>query len=183
MPEIGEIRRAREIGRQGGNSFIWHACPGCGKERWVGLRNGQPESECCNLCQTKRVAFNRRGTRNLSCWRGGRYKDKNQGYIHQWLPLDDFFRPMANKAGYVMEHRLVIAKHLGRNLHLWEIVHHKNGKRDDNRLENLQLVSDLGHKQITKIEQRIKHLEDRVILLEAENALLRSEDNAILPRD
>jgi len=60
-----------------------------------------------------------------------------------------------------------LAKHLGRCLHLWEIVHHKGTKyppgtrenRADNRIENLQLVTDDRHKQISFLEAKINRLE------------------------
>ena len=93
-------------------------------------------------------------------WKGGRTKTK-AGYIRIRLYPDDFFYPMADSSGRVFEHRLVVAKALGRCLHLWEIVHHKNGfAKDDNRYpDTLQLVSDDRHKQISILERRIKQLE------------------------
>ena len=78
---------------------------------------------------------------------------------------------MANKSGHVKEHRLVVAKALGRCLHSWEIVHHKHSKypagsvedKQDNRYpENLKLVSDIGHKQTHLFERRISYLEGKV---------------------
>lgn len=170
-PEIGDIRQAIEIRRKGSLSYIWHACIDCGTERWVGLNHGDPQHLKCHSCSQK---GNKKG------WRNGHYKNAD-GYIMAYVKPNSFFTPMCSKnaLNHVLEHRLVVAKHLGRNLHSWEIVHHKNGIKDDNRVENLQLVSDDRHTQITILENRIKHLEKRVTLLEAENVLLQQEPRAV----
>jgi hypothetical protein len=46
---------------------------------------------------------------------------------------------MADKSNRCLEHRLVMSEFLGRTLLPGETVHHKNGDRQDNRIENLQL--------------------------------------------
>lgn len=63
------------------------------------------------------------------------------GYVACYVPADHEFASMRYTGGYVLEHRLVMAEALGRALRSDETVHHINGVRDDNRLENLQLRS------------------------------------------
>lgn len=71
-------------------------------------------------------------------WKGGRSLNAD-GYMLVLVRPDDPFAEMRNAAGYVLEHRLVMARKLGRPLGKDETVHHKNGNRADNRVTNLEL--------------------------------------------
>lgn len=76
-----------------------------------------------------------------------RYKDGRiarphvSGYILERCPA----HPNAHPDCYVLQHRLVMELHLGRFLDRKEVVHHKNQKKDDNRLENLEVLDPRYH--------------------------------------
>jgi transposase-like protein len=72
-------------------------------------------------------------------WRGGRFIDR-QGYVRVKIPDEHAHLVRAPIDGaYALEHRLIMAVAMGRPLRRTETVHHVNGDKTDNRLENLQL--------------------------------------------
>lgn len=147
MPEIGEIKHGREIGFKHDGKRIWIACADCGKERWVALIKREPAYKICRSCDGKKRigtnGFQQIGDKSHK-WKGGR-TETEEGYILIVLPPDNFFYPMARANGYVFEHRLVIAQSLGRCLQPNEVVHHKNGIKDDNHEGNLELTTQTHH--------------------------------------
>lgn len=84
-------------------------------------------------------------------YRSGRFTDKC-GYVQIWMPQ----HPNARLGGYIHEHRLVISNSVGRPLHSFETVHHKNGDRSDNRIENLELWSSVQPSG-QRVEDKLKY--------------------------
>jgi hypothetical protein len=110
---------------------------------------------------------------NSGTWKGG-IDHRGKGYIAVKVPKDDFFYPMADHHGYVLEHRLIMAKYMHRCLLPWEVVHHKNGMKNDNRIGNLEVLpSRTKHYSLEKLVKMIKKLENKVEKLEKENRLLK----------
>jgi ribosomal protein L37AE/L43A len=176
-PELGDVRKGRELGYdvpRSHRNYIWHPCPVCKIPRWVSVVRGKPESNRCNQCKWD----GRKGNKHPN-WINTDRRHNFRGYVMVRLSPDDFFYPTCSRRGWIFEHRLVVAKSLGRNLHLWEIVHHKNHIRDDNKLENLQLISDDKHKQFTALELKIDRLLTKQDELMAEIKLLRFENKQL----
>lgn len=72
---------------------------------------------------------------------GGHEKKRGDGYIAVYVPN----HPRCRADGYVMKHILVVEKSIGRYLNDGECVHHINHIRDDNRIENLKLMTISDH--------------------------------------
>ncbi len=87
------------------------------------------------------------------------------------IPIQEreLFKEMFSKRGNCHEHRLVMARKIGRSLKSTEIVHHLNGIKRDNRIENLELLEskkdhhtgygDKVYQELEEAKARIRELE------------------------
>ena len=78
----------------------------------------------------------------------------HHGYRHISVPKK--LRHLSGGKTKIAEHRFVMAQHLGASPDLRRVVHHINGKRTDNRLENLELWS-TSHPSRQRVEDLLAY--------------------------
>ena len=116
----------KKIDKKGSN------CPS-----WGG---GNPKCEDCNVALNTRNRYVKRCRKcfNIYYEKIGRHPPNFKG---SQMKNGYRVRYISRKYPKMLEHRYIMEQHLGRKLLEHEIVHHLNGIRDDNRTENLELVS------------------------------------------
>lgn len=116
-------------------------CEECGKRHRT-----YPGTQKCRKCRTNQ------GSRGLT----------NRGYVWIRLPPEDPMTVMNEATGHVVEHRLVMARHLGRPLLSTEVVHHRNHNLTDNRLQNLRLMTQSEHAKLHRRELKRRKVEQQL---------------------
>lgn len=162
-----------------GIQYIWVTCPDCGKRRRVhagSFKHNRSSPKCFTHGHMERWKKQRAIERGRKvCFNSKTYNKYWQVHIAA-LPPDqaEIAKPMANKQGYVFEHRLVMALHLKRPLLPYEIVHHKDGNGQNNQIENLELFVKSHHNGSGNYYQQYQEALTRIRDLEKEIAHLRS---------
>jgi len=121
-------------------------CKMCGKtvRKYVEPFKQKLSSYTQEFCD-RTCAGHFRVQRNHPNWKGGMHESEGYRYIH----CPDHPSVKSKRRKYVLEHRLVMEKHLGRYLTDDEVVHHDNDDGLDNRIGNLILCRNQSeHKKI-----------------------------------
>lgn len=156
--------------------FCGKKCLGKFMKTLTGEKNRRYGIKCSDKTKAKlsEMMTGKKGP-NSPAWRGGGgiYGGYRYLYFESLSPKEqELFASMATKnkhAKYIAEHRLVVARRLGRPLTKEEKVHHVNGVKSDNRDANLSLTNDADHKkEHWKVLKEIKRLR-------IENMILREK--------
>lgn len=148
----------RKIGLKNSKPKIKKICCDCGKYFLVHPCREKKAKYCSRVCQRKNslntgIPWNKglKGVMNAwnkgkkcpqwsgekhSNWKGGRFCN-SQGYVFVYSPN----HPLKSNDGYVLEHRLVMEKKIGRYLTKKEVVHHINENKGNNKISNLMLFN------------------------------------------
>jgi len=125
------------------------------------LKSGHTKSCGCFLSEISRknAYKNIAGKKKISKNGTLPKRKTKEGYIK----IHDRTHPNCDSGGFVAEHRVIMEKHIGRILYKHETVHHKNGIRDDNKLENLELWSN-SHPYGQRVKDKIKWCKEFLLL-------------------
>lgn len=146
----------------GSHNVMWKCECICGREKDIATSNltrTTNPTRSCGICQRAATFGKMVGSANPA-WKGGRFVD-TEGYVQVWAPN----HPNAKKIGYIREHRLIMSQLLNRPLILGENVHHKNGNRQDNTPENLELWN-TSQPAGQRVEDKIKWAKEILKLYE-----------------
>ena len=108
-------------------------CPQCGGKKHF-------NALACVRCRVRVTPLAGRRGPDHPAWKGGRSVDRD-GYVRLYLPD----HPWPRKSGYVLAHVAAMELQIGRRIAPNEVVHHRDHDRQNNALDNLELMDGAEH--------------------------------------
>lgn len=107
-------------------------------------------------------------------WKGGVRENYGDGYVYVSIKhhYPDVSALYGSSRYRLAEHVAIMARHLGRKIRRDESVHHKNGIKDDNRLENLELWSTATHGAGQRAKDLLSWAKEIIAMYESESTKL-----------
>jgi len=118
--------------------MVTRICDDCGKKEetslstvWGGRRRRGSDTDYCKKCSYKYRKLDHPKMEKSASWNGGKYLNEN-GY----------YRVYTGNLKYEYEHKVLLSKYLNRKLTKEEKVHHIDGNKINNNIDNLYLCAD-----------------------------------------
>ena len=139
----------------------FNKCEVCGNDYQVKKSHKSKRKTCSRLCgaKYKSIIYSNEGNpmygirgENSKHWKGG---NRNSNYGYKMIYDDDIENKSRKSDRYHLEHRFIMSRHIGRPLKKEELVHHRNGIKTDNSIENLEITCIRDHSS--------HHYKDRIV--------------------
>src|SRR5687767_10040755 len=127
---------------------VKQTCPVCGGRKDF-------YAATCRKCSVPLKPLKGKKGKTHPAWKGG-FRIDDDGYIRTYAPD----HPWPRRGGYVPEHVRLMELHIGRRIRSDEVVHHRNEDRQDNRLENLELMMGPAHSQLHRAKDKHTYRRD-----------------------
>lgn len=137
----GKLSKRAPRARPEARLFKTTACDHCGAEISRTRSRVRARNFCGHACAVGYWRGRKHGPQIPEESRIGMTYTKS-GYVYEFAGLD------RSQNGYVQQHRLVMERAMGRRLESTEVVHHLNGDKSDNRLDNLEVLTSGEHSRL-----------------------------------
>jgi deoxyuridine 5'-triphosphate nucleotidohydrolase len=156
---LAELNEREEREESVGREPIYGECVICGEKFRTKKSHLDRRKTCGKECDNIRRKSMYAGENNPNFGNRGPnnplFKTGERVSVHGYRLIYKPDHPNANYNGYIREHRFIVSENIGRPLRDDEHVHHKDGNKLNNHIDNLEIVTKSEHTRLHNLEKEI----------------------------